>query len=84
MRRQVLMTRVEVRFGSNATGRGKLEVQPCPQCPVKADKTKALDTIINKGQGGHAHVVPIDQSSPPHRSNPRIGSTNRLIAVTIA
>jgi hypothetical protein len=21
-------------FGSLATGRGKLEVQPCPQCPV--------------------------------------------------
>jgi hypothetical protein len=23
-----------VRFGSIATGRGKLQVQPCPQCPV--------------------------------------------------
>ena len=25
---------VRVGFGSIATGRGKLQVQPCPQCPV--------------------------------------------------
>ena len=24
----------DIRSGSLATGRGKLEVQPCPQCPV--------------------------------------------------
>jgi len=29
------MSRVTVvRIGSLATGRGKLEVRPCPQCPV--------------------------------------------------
>jgi len=27
-------TGVDDRFGSIATGRGKLQVQPCPQCPV--------------------------------------------------
>jgi hypothetical protein len=25
---------LKVCFGSIATGRGKLQVQPCPQCPV--------------------------------------------------
>ena len=42
----------EVRFGSIATGRGKLQVQPCPQCPVSDGRPEkgGLSLWANKRQ----------------------------------
>ena len=32
--------RCEFRFGSTATGRGKMQVQPCPQCPCAVERRR--------------------------------------------
>ena len=48
----VLTGQAYVAFGSIATGRGKLQIQPCPQCPVSDGRFQkgGLSLRANSGQ----------------------------------
>src|ERR1700719_2128995 len=45
---------VDVAVGSLATGRGKLEVQPCPQCPVSDGRPEKGGLSLWAQQQTHA------------------------------